>query len=214
MVFDVHRIIPKTRRELDQSKRQEYARHYAGVMQEKLCYIRKPDNAMSFDAIADYIGIWHAASKGECDYPARGLFLYGAPGTGKTTALQVLSGLCNIDYIVAADMAKAFAIGRYEAFWEIADRYRFCHLIVDDIGCGDTAKSYGNDAPFAEFIRERERSWTEKGICSFFTSNAKSREDVTARYGLNVCSRLLGMCDFLKFSGGDNRPRRAKQTQK
>lgn len=209
MVFDVHSIMPKTRRELDQAKRQEYALHYSRVMQEKLGYIRKPENAASFDAIADYIAIWHAASHGECDYPRRGLFLYGEPGTGKTTAMQLFSGICGVDYIVAADMVKYFVVGGYEAFWDCADRYKYSHLIVDDIGCGDTARSYGNDAPFVEFIRERERIWTEKGVCTFFTSNAKSREDVTAKYGLNVCSRLLGMCDFLKFGGCDNRLKRS-----
>lgn len=210
MVFDLRAIMPKERNTLDEQKQKEYADHYAKVMQEQFHYHRTPDNAAAFDQVALHIGLWYAASKGECDHPKYGLFLFGEPGTGKSTALQLLSGLCGIDYIVAADMAKVFVIGGYEAFWEFADRYKFSHLIVDDIGCGDTARSYGNDAPFVEFIRERERIWTEKGVCTFFSSNAKSRNDVIERYGVNVCSRLLGMCEFVKFGGVDYRPRRKR----
>lgn len=205
MVFDIRAIMPKERVELAAEKQKEYAEHYTRIIQEKFLYIRKPENAVAFDKIALNIGLWHAANKGECDHPKYGLFLFGEPGTGKTTAMQLFSGLCDIDYITAAEMSKGFVIGGYKGFWEIAERYAFNHLIVDDIGCGDTAKSYGNEAPFTEFIRERERAWTEKGICTFFTSNAKNRDDVIQRYGQSVCSRLLGMCEFIHFKGEDNR---------
>lgn len=205
MVFDVRAIMPKERVELAAEKQKEYAEHYARILQEKFRYYRKPENAAAFDKIALNIGLWHAASKGECDHPKYGLFLFGEPGTGKTTALQLLSGLCGIDYITAAEMAKRFAIGGHQAFWEMAEQYKFAHLIVDDIGCGDTAKNYGSEVPFIEFIRDRERVWTEKNVCTFFTSNAKNRDDVIQRYGQSVCSRLLGMCEFIHFKGDDNR---------
>ena len=210
MVFNVYAIMPKERVELAAEKQKEYAEHYARILQEKFGYIRKPDNTEAFDKLAAYIGVWYAASKGECDYPERGLFLYGEPGTGKTTAMQLLSGLCEIDYITVGELTKSFAIGSFKAFWTIVDEYANQHLIVDDLGCEDFTKSYGNEVPLADFIREREKLRIEKGICTFFTSNAHNRGDIAERYGSSVCSRLLGMCDFIPFKGGDNRPKRKK----
>ena len=207
MVFDLRSIMPKERVELPQEKLSAYTQHYAKIMQEKFSYIRRDENSKAFDKIAEYIGIWHAAKKGECDYPKYGLFLFGEPGTGKTTAMQLFSGLCDVDYITSAELSKAFSIGGYDAFWQLADQYKHLHLIIDDIGCGDNAKSYGNEVPFVEFIREREKAWTEGRVCSFFTSNARNRDDVTQRYGQSVCSRLLGMCEFIQFKGPDNRDR-------
>lgn len=208
MVFDLNDILPKERQELDAEKRNEYAEHYAKLMQEKFRYIRKPDNGAAFDAIADYCGRWYAAKHGECSFPKRGLFLFGEPGTGKTTAAQMISGFCDIDYITVGALTKAFAIGSYAAFWKMVEEYNNLPLIVDDLGCEDATKTYGNEVPLPDFIRERERMWQEGGVCTFFTSNAKKRDDVTDRYGYNVCSRLLGMCDFIPFKGSDNRPKR------
>lgn len=208
MVFDVKKIMPHERRELSKEIQESYVAHYAKIMQERFNYARTPENAAVFDRIAAYIGVWYAARKGQCDYPERGLFLFGESGTGKTTAMQIFSGLCEVDYITVGELTKRFALGSFKLFWTIADEYANVPLIIDDLGCEDFTKSYGNDIPLADFIREREIAWLEKGICTFFTSNAKSRDDVIKRYGESVCSRLLGMCDFIQFKGNDNRLKR------
>ena len=211
MVFDVKKIMPKQEKTLDFASKKAYTEHYTRVLQEKFGYMRTEANHKAFDVVAEYIAQCHAASKGECDYPRRGLFLFGEPGTGKTTAMQLVSGLCGIDYITTGVLAKTFAMHSYNGFWSCVDEYNHKHLIVDDLGCEETTRSYGNGLPLADFIRERERQWTEEKVCTSFTSNAKSREDVTARYGLNVCSRLLGMCDFIRVEGRDLRPQRKQE---
>ena len=208
MVFNIEKLMPKPRKELDPAKRKEYAEHYATVMQERFGYIRKPVNAEAFDLIADYIGQYRAAMREECDYPKRGLFLFGEKGTGKTTALQLFSGFCDVDYLTVSSLTRVFSLGSFADFWKEVDEYKHRPLIVDDLGCEENHRSFGNEMPIADFIREREILWKEKGVCTFFSSNAKGREDVAKRYGESVCSRILGMCEFVKFTGNDNRLKR------
>jgi DNA replication protein DnaC len=93
-------------------------------------------------------------------------------------------------------------------FWMLADDYRYRPLIVDDLGCEENARSFGNQLPMADFIRERERQWQCSYLPTFFTSNARDRNDLSKRYGKNICSRLLGMCEFINFKGPDHRLKR------
>jgi DNA replication protein DnaC len=90
----------------------------------------------------------------------------------------------------------------------LADDYRYRPLIVDDLGCEENARSFGNQLPMADFIRERERQWQCSYLPTFFTSNARDRNDLSKRYGKNICSRLLGMCEFINFKGPDHRLKR------
>ena len=208
MVFDLTKVVRPARKAIPEDVHKRYSAHYAKVIEEKFNYRVAAENAESFAAVVRYIAHWRAAKEGLCDYPERGLFLFGEPGTGKTTAMLFFSGLCDVEMITTDELAKAFALKSGSGFWTLADDYRYRPLIVDDLGCEENARSFGNQLPMADFIRERERQWQGSRLPTFFTSNAHDRNDLSKRYGKNICSRLLGMCEFIHFKGPDHRLKR------
>lgn len=204
MIFNLKKMLPKERRELDDEKRKKYADHYAAVL-NKYGYNRDDDNAASFDILADYFGRWYAAENGECDFPEKGLFIYGDKGTGKTTSMQMFSGLFGIDIVPIEDFTIAFTRGREDGFWTVADEYKYKRLIIDDVCNEREAKIFGNSIPLPEFFKQREAMWRYDGVHTFFTSNAKGREEITKLYGDMIMSRFLGSCEFIKLGGKDRR---------
>ena len=205
MIFNLKTLLPVERKELDAETLEKYKQHYIKTLTEKFGLNRDDSNAAEFDAVACYIARWQAADEGKCDRPAKGLFLFGTPGAGKTTLMKMFSGLCEVQFITMLELTKDFALGQHQRFWKTVDEFNTVPLIVDDLGGEDCTKSYGNEVPIADFIRQREELWKNKGIVTCYTSNAKSRQDITARYGSSICSRILGMCDFIKFNGADRR---------
>jgi DNA replication protein DnaC len=205
VIFNLKTLLPVERKELDKETLDKYFNHYVKIMTEKFGLIRDSTNATAFDAVARHIALWQAADEGKCDRPSKGLFLFGTPGAGKTTLMKMFSGLCEVQFITMLELTKDFALGQHERFWKTVDQYNGVPLIVDDLGGEDSTKSYGNEVPIPDFIRQREAIWKDKGIITCYTSNAAKRDDITERYGSSICSRILGMCDFVKCSGVDRR---------
>ena len=204
MVFDLNYLKPKTRRELDSKLRKQYAEHYANVL-PKLGYRKDQHNSVVFDQLCDYFARFYGAKKELCDYPEKGLFLFGEKGTGKTTAMQIMSGLFGVEILPVEDMTVSFTCGKEEAFWDLVNSFSGQHLIIDDICNEREAKMFGNRLPLPEFLKRREAMWKTRGILTCFTSNARSRAEITALYGDTITSRLLGSCNFLKLTGPDRR---------
>lgn len=204
MVFELEKMIPGERKELSEAKRKEYQRHYALTL-EKYCYRRDEQNAVSFDKIADYFGRWYAGENGEASYPKKGLFLFGSKGTGKTTPMLIFSGLFKIDFITIEELTIAYTTSREEGFWNFANEFRYKHLIIDDVCNEREIKVFGNTIPLPEFFKIREENWRFDGVYTFFTSNARGREEITAMYGDTITSRFLGSCEFIKIDGRDRR---------
>ena len=207
MIFDVRKLEKRPRRELEDSLREYYAAHYARVFTDHFGYLRTEKNGSFFDALAHFTADWYGAQHDQCDYPERGLFIFGPPGTGKTMAMQILSGVGDVEFLPCRELSKSFSLSGAAGFWRLTENFSRSHLILDDLGCEDQTRNFGNALPMVDFLRERESLWREHGIYTFFTSNAQSRGDVLARYGASVCSRLLGMCDFWHLPGSDFRQR-------
>jgi DNA replication protein DnaC len=205
VIFNLDTLKPKERKELDAETMEKYHKHYINVLTSKFGLMRDDTNSTAFDTVARYIALWQASDEGKCDKPAKGLFLFGTPGAGKTTLMKMFSGLCEVQFITMLELTKDFALGQHERFWKTVDQFNGVPLIVDDLGGEDSTKSYGNEVPIPDFIRQREELWKNKGIITCYTSNAAKRDDITARYGSSICSRILGMCDFVKFTGSDRR---------
>lgn len=204
MVFDLKKLLPQEHMELESGTRQKYAEHFAGVL-NKYGYIRDDDNAEAFDLLADYFGQWHGAENGECSLPPKGLFVFGEKGTGKTTAMKIFSGLFQIEELAIEDLTQAFTCGKEQGFWQLANEYRGQHLIIDDICNEHEAKVFGNTIPLPEFLKKREAMWKYDHIYTFYTSNARNRDEITQLYGDTITSRLLGSCNFIKLNGKDRR---------
>jgi|GEM_PF-4682142 len=197
MVFDVAKLMPKERKEIDSEKRKEYAKYYAGVL-ERFGYRRDKYNDEAFSEIADYFGRWFAGTHSESSMPEKGMFLFGEKGTGKTTALRIFSALFKIEMIKVEDLTIAYTIGREEAFWKIANNLKYENLIVDDVCNESIVKSFGNALPMPEFLKAREDLWKYNGIFTFYSSNANCRDEITALYGDTITSRILGSCEFIQ----------------
>lgn len=204
MVFDLKKLMPKERRELDPEIRAKYSAHYAEKL-PLLGYCRDSNNAQAYDFLCDYFAQWYGARNGECDFPDKGIFLFGEKGTGKTTAMQIFSGLFSIEIVPIEDFTIAFTCGKESAFWQLADRYNCECLIIDDVCNEREAKAFGNTIPLPEFFKRREALWRQNRIHTFFTSNAKGRNEITKLYGDTITSRFLGSCNFVKLSGPDRR---------
>lgn len=204
MVFDLKSLMPKEKRSLDAEKMQQYSKYYAETL-PKFGYMRDADNAESYDFLCRYFAEWYGAKQNECDYPRKGLFLFGEKGTGKTTAMKIFSGLFNIEIVPIEDFTIAFTCGKETAFWEFANSFNGQPVIIDDVCNEREAKAFGNTMPLPEFFKRRESAWHDKGIHTFFTSNAKDRNEITKLYGDTITSRFLGSCHFLKFIGPDRR---------
>lgn len=204
MVFDLNRLLPKEQRKPDDAALKEYAEYYMETL-PKFGYIRDAENAATYDYLIRYFAHWYAASQGECDYPEKGLFVFGTKGTGKTMAMQIFSGLFKIDWISIEDLTIAFTVGKEAEFWKMADDYKGQRLIIDDVCNEREVKAYGNTIPLYEFFKKRWEMWRYDGVHTFFTSNAKSRNEITKMYGDTITSRFLGSCNFIELSGRDRR---------
>lgn len=204
MVFDLEKLLPKEHKELDPEKRKFYVKFYTKVL-EKYGYHRDKQNASAFDALADYFGQWYAGTEGEASMPEKGLFLFGQKGTGKTKAMLIFSGLFKVEFVTIEELTIAFTTGREEAFWNTANQWRNKNLIIDDVCNEREVKAFGNKIPLPEFFKIREEKWKYEGRYTFFTSNARGREEITQMYGDTITSRLLGSCNFIKLDGHDRR---------
>lgn len=203
MIFNLEHFKPRERREAPPEKLADYAAHFAGVLR-KYGYLRTEGNEAQFDAVAAYFARWYAGSSGEADYPQFGLFLYGPPGTGKTRALQIFSGLFRVEFLSLWNLSAVYACDGARALWETLRPLEAHPLILDDICNEQSVKSYGNGFPVREILDQRENSLRYHGAQTFFTTNACGPE-VEDKYGIAGYSRIVGMCEKIKFGGPDMR---------
>lgn len=148
-----------------------------------------------------------AASRYVADH-RRGICLFGASGTGKTTLASLLSRRCGGWPVLRArelqrrvsqlsrEMGdeRGFLAAVNAARIDFAGRYDY-DLCVDDLGKeARTALSYGNATDIvAEAMEERYDMWREGRGCTLLTTEltyAQLREI----YPAHVCNRIEEMC--------------------
>ncbi len=139
--------------------------------------------------------------------------LFGPCGTGKTYAMQIFSGLFEIEFISAAELVRQYAIGGEKQFWEYVEQFKYKSLIIDDIAGEREIKSYGNASPLIDYAAERYMLFRHNRTLTFFTTNAEDRQELKARYGDRIVSRILGMCDPICVTGKDCRLERNCQKE-
>ena len=144
----------------------------------------------------------------------KGVFLCGSTGTGKTARMRWAAEAFGITMIPALELCDLLMQAeteeeRREALLLIPPRWNevpehFNDLIIDDLGT----------EPEAQNVYGTKRSIMEDAICkrydsfpkwkTHFTSNL-TKEEIRARYGERIWSRLNEMVVFVTLAGKDRR---------
>lgn len=136
---------------------------------------------------------------------AQSLLFSGATGLGKTflsacIARQVAEGGHSVVYVTAGKLFAAYEAVKFDrAEPESLREYRDCDLlIIDDLGTEMTTQFVV--AALYEVVNSRLL-----GRCSTLISTNLNEEDLEARYGGQIASRLLGGYRVIYFLGDDIR---------
>lgn len=152
----------------------------------------------------------------------RGCILGGAVGNGKTTRLRLIADTLMVEYRDARDLCNDLAgvapsddrfrdLCNLQRFGRIeGDKWHLAHdLIIDDLGTeAATQSAYGNKSDvMAAVIDARWRQWEDYGWRTYIATNLSSN-DIRRAYGERTFSRVKGMCEFIRLTGGDRRAER------
>jgi DNA replication protein DnaC len=143
---------------------------------------------------------------GELD-PLKGMAFVGNVGAGKTYFMRVLSR-----FFVAAQLPPCEIAATLDVFDAVAiDKdalpgYCAGQKCFDDFGQEPPMlKSYGNEKEvMGAIITRRHVKFERAGLLTHLTSNL-TLEEIEARYGSRIYSRLLQMCNFITFGGTSRR---------
>lgn len=203
MIYSLERFKPRERRSLDAETLEKYRVHFANTL-AKYGYLRTEGNDAQFDALCIYLARWYGGKSGKADYPERGLFLYGPPGTGKTSFMRIFSGLFGVEMYTVWDLANIYAVDGARGLWETLRPLSGRPMILDDICNEAVVKSYGNEFPVLAILNQREEAFACHRAPTFFTTNSKG-DEVARMYGQPGYSRIVGMCEKIRFGGPDMR---------
>jgi DNA replication protein DnaC len=148
-------------------------------------------------------------------YLEKGIFIYGPTGSGKTLMMNILSQIIDLDKVfyyrygqprtfqfktvTARELCSSYGSKGFEAI----DWYAgYNILFIDDVGTEqERTKFYGTELDVVGYLVE-ERS-RQKRI-THYTSNL-TPDDLNARYGSRVESRIKGECNLLLLNDKDFR---------
>ena len=170
-------------------------------------------------SVADYYAKWVRNSVDGKPMEARGLFIFGNTGSGKTTLVRTLqhsfgvypSRRRGISYRTIGSLVEKHT---YDPYWVYSEEmfYAKKDYILDDFGKVTGFNCYGNRFDVEPLIESRYQSYREYGSTTIFTSNLTSFDELVKQFssedphkGERIKSRLCEMCDFIVFNYKDRR---------
>lgn len=154
---------------------------------------------------------WNAL---DLDYK-KGLFLFGAVGTGKSTLMKALQKYMNSvndrydikDYRLgfylksAGELANSYAGGGQEKLLQWCDE---CNLLIDELGREPCpAKHYGTELNVIQFLLQLRYDKRKDNI-THITSNIRPA-DVMPLYGDYISDRFREMFNIIRWDGESKR---------
>ena len=78
------------------------------------------------------------------------------------------------------------------------------NVYVDDIGCEEIIREYGN---VVDVVGDFTQRYHYRGEGRFFATTNLNSEEINQRYGTRMLDRILEMCVVMKFDGKTKRER-------
>lgn len=128
--------------------------------------------------------------------PPRGLALMGAIGTGKTTAMVILSAAFGWSIEPVFELALEYAAGGDEWLGRKMLDWRGRQIVLDDLGSESEVKHFGSKLPIRDILAVRYQQWQLSGTITHLTGNlsAKERREL---YGARIADRIAEMCEVV-----------------
>lgn len=142
--------------------------------------------------------------------PELGLALMGTVGTGKTTALRIISAILHFQFVPVYDLAIQYAADGDAGLREQLLQWRGHPLVLDDVGSEGESKHYGVSLPLVDILSARYDDWQINGTPTLISGNlsASEREE---RYGQRFADRFSEMFEVVPCCWSSFR--KAKQTK-
>ena len=130
----------------------------------------------------------------------RGLLVTGDAGCGKTQLMSALRDWLNSDTLnwMYCKEPKDINYMRYD------DDAIKGNVFVDDIGCEEIIREYGN---IIDVVGDYIQRYHYRGTGRFIATTNLNSQQVNERYGARCLDRLLEMCVVLKLNGKTKRER-------
>ncbi len=143
----------------------------------------------------------------------KGLYIYGNPGTGKTSSLSITNqmskkyALKNLWFpiIQTSEVVMKFNTEKNKDF--VIKYYSNGNYMLGDLGSEPFASNifiYGKEDIFIQILNARYMLFISKGIKTYITSNLTLLE-IKKRYGSRIEDRFIEMFNILKLDGESRR---------
>ncbi|WP_338761962.1 hypothetical protein WAF17_16635 [Bernardetia sp. ABR2-2B] len=150
---------------------------------------------------------------------AKGILLFGAPGSGKTELLYIFNALCQAHKLFHyKNRGKVMYGFGSTSFWDLLKMHEdnkqpiidnSSHWFYDELGLDACRayKSYGNSVDIDTRVLQLRYKVFRSGTITHFTTNLNLEmfENEETGYDQRTRSRLKEMCNFIPFTGNDRR---------
>ncbi len=150
---------------------------------------------------------------------AKGILLFGAPGSGKTELLFILNALCQAHKLFHyKNRGKVMYGFGSTSFWDLLKMHEDnkqpiidngSHWFYDELGLDACRayKSYGNSVDIDTRVLQLRYKVFRAGTITHFTTNLSVEmfENENTGYDQRTRSRLKEMCNLIPFTGNDRR---------
>lgn len=137
----------------------------------------------------------------------KGLMLMGQTGTGKTLMLSAFALMMKYVHRKNLKIKTGFEIEQLmRSTSQQPVEFGYSCFGIDDLGEEhDSVKVYGTEISVGiELLTIRHKEFMQKGSLTFCTTNC-NREDLKAKYGPRIDSRIDEMFNVIPVTGKDNR---------
>lgn len=173
----------------------------------------------AFMCIADYYARWVMNSVDGKPMTAKGMFIVGNTGSGKTTLVRTMQKAFSVyprrrRRISYRSINTLADLHTYDPFWFQSEElfYGKGDYILDDFGKVVNNNIYGNRFDIEPLVESRYQSFLKYGCTTIFTSNLTSFDEVIKIFsdsdvhkGERIKSRICEMCDLVLCNYKDRR---------